>query len=333
MAIIIVVVIVVFYLPSNEKIVDNENNQVSKNHIPNKKPIIEDKKTVYSFAQNEKNRLSKEQRVAAQERYFNLGEGETETKEDSNPFPNPTTTSNTVVADSDPFAEYVKQRNATTSTTNTQSQNNSTVPHNQYGTKDMWSVTPTNQTTPGSQTPTNTFQNEGAKSSEPVVVAQSKKDLFERGSKARSKNSNFSASIRGTQDLKAGQILRFQTDEEFFINGQKIPKNTALFGVLSLSKYRAEIFIENANINGKIVAVNLSVYGNDGIKGIPVFTDEPVRDAKDKTVNEAARHTTGSGIIGTATSILSGVASSKAKDPVVKFIDNQKVILVQDKTR
>lgn len=334
LATVIIIAAVVIYVPDQENINNEETNQIAENHVPDQRTIIEDKKTVYDFSENEKNRINRDQQVASQERYFNMGEEKQEDNSTPTPIVNNTPSYSNQNSGTDPFAEYTQKRNANANASRqNNAQSNYSVSHSQYGTKDMWSVERPNQqsSSPVTYNQTATTTNTAPAEVVSAPVVQSKKDLFERGSKANSKGSNFSASIRGTQDLKAGQILRFQTDEEFFINGERIPKNTALFGVLSIAKYRAEIYIENANIGGKIIAVNLSVYGNDGIKGIPIFTDEPIKDARDKTVNEASKHATGSGIVGTAASILGGVVSTKAKDPVVKFIDNQKIILVHNK--
>lgn len=160
--------------------------------------------------------------------------------------------------------------------------------------------------------------------SNPPANKINKKQLFENGK--QNGNGTIKAVIRGTQDIKNGQTLRFQTSEEGFSNGVKIPRNTSMYGVVRFNQYRAEISIETANINGNIVPVNLIVYSNDGIKGIPISIDESVQQGRNSAVDEIGRK---GGMVGKAGSIVAGVITSKAKEPTIKFIDNQKILLIQ----
>ena len=157
-----------------------------------------------------------------------------------------------------------------------------------------------------------------------VTVEQSKKDLFENGKQVG--NGTIQAVVRGTQEVKNGQTLRFQTNVEGVVNGVKIPRNTSLFGIVRFNQYRAEVTIETANINGSIVPVNLVVYSNDGLKGIPISLDESLKQGRNSAVDDVARS---GGILGKAGSVVGSVVSNKVKEPSVKFIDNQKVLLVQ----
>ncbi len=157
-----------------------------------------------------------------------------------------------------------------------------------------------------------------------VAVEQSKKDLFENGKQVG--NGTIQAVVRGTQEVKNGQTLRFQTNADGVINGVKIPRNTSLFGIVRFNQYRAEITIETANINGSIVPVNLVVYSNDGLKGIPISLDESLKQGRNSAVDDVARS---GGILGKAGSVVGSVVSNKVKESSVKFIDNQKVLLIQ----
>lgn len=157
-----------------------------------------------------------------------------------------------------------------------------------------------------------------------VAVEQSKKDLFENGKQVG--NGTIQAVVRGTQEVKNGQTLRFQTNADGVINGVKIPRNTSLFGIVRFNQYRAEITIETANINGSIVSVNLVVYSNDGLKGIPISLDESLKQGRNSAVDDVARS---GGILGKAGSVVGSVVSNKVKESSVKFIDNQKVLLIQ----
>src|SRR5690606_24717916 len=160
--------------------------------------------------------------------------------------------------------------------------------------------------------------------SDVVPVEQSKKDLTENDKQVG--NGTIQAVVRGTQEVKNGQTLRFQTNVEGVVNGVKIPRNTSLFGIVRVNQYRAEITVETANSSGSIVPVNLVVYSNDGLKGIPISLDESLKQGRNSAVDDVARS---GGILGKAGSVVGSVVSNKVKESSVKFIDNQKVLLIQ----
>lgn len=152
-----------------------------------------------------------------------------------------------------------------------------------------------------------------------------RKKLFEGGSAALN-SSKATASIRGTQELKNGQTIKFVTDQDFTINGTNVPKNTALFGVIKFSEHRVNVVINTINVRGEIVNTDISVYSTDGIEGIPVSSDQILNNAKNSSVDEATREA--GGYLGKAGKILGGLISSKNKEAKVRFINNQKVILI-----
>lgn len=213
--------------------------------------------------------------------------------------------------------------------------------YNKYGNASMWTVEEPENNSIGYSSTQNTrdyiekrkkeleqpqdIEIEVNRSSTQVTtVAPSKKALFENGK--QSNNGTIKAVVRGTQEIKDGQTLRFQTNEDGMVNGIKIPRNTSLFGIVRFNQYRAEITIETANINGNIHSINLIVYSPDGLKGIPISTDEHLKQGRNSAVQEVANKT---GIVGKAGSIIGGVVSSKARETSVKFIDNHKVLLIQ----
>ncbi|MDN3709943.1 conjugative transposon protein TraM [Myroides ceti] len=211
--------------------------------------------------------------------------------------------------------------------------------YNRYGNSSMWQVEePVNNNIGYSSANKNEYienrvqqieQRTTVQTTETYVnnvstVQQSKKDLFEKGKQVG--NSTIKAVVRGTQEVKNGQTLRFQTNEEGVVNGTKIPRNTSLFGIVRFNQYRAEIVIETANINGSIIPINLMVYSNDGLKGIPISMDETLKQGRNTAVDHVARR---GGILGKAGNVVGSVVSNKVKERSVKFIDNQKVLLIQ----
>lgn len=209
--------------------------------------------------------------------------------------------------------------------------------YNRYGNSSMWQVEEPQNSNIGYSSANNyvenrvqqieqrtTVQTTETYMKNVVTVEQSKKEIFENGKQVG--NGTIQAVVRGTQEVKNGQTLRFQTNADGFIGGVKIPRNTSLFGIVRFNQYRAEITIETANINGSIVPVNLVVYSNDGLKGIPISLDESLKQGRNSAVDDVARS---GGILGKAGSVVGSVVSNKVKEPSVKFIDNQKVLLIQ----
>ncbi|MBA5793924.1 MULTISPECIES: conjugative transposon protein TraM [unclassified Flavobacterium] len=209
--------------------------------------------------------------------------------------------------------------------------------YNRYGNPSMWQVEEPQNSNIGYSSANNyvenrvqqieqrtTVQTTETYMKNVVSVEQSKKEIFENGKQVG--NGTIQAVVRGTQEVKNGQTLRFQTNADGFIGGVKIPRNTSLFGIVRFNQYRAEITIETANINGSIVPVNLVVYSNDGLKGIPISLDESLKQGRNSAVDDVARS---GGILGKAGSVVGSVVSNKVKEPSVKFIDNQKVLLIQ----
>src|SRR5690554_491090 len=231
-------------------------------------------------------------------------------------------------------SEYEPIHQQVDNTTPAQSSN-----YNRYGNSSMWQVEEPENNVIGysstneylenreqqiAQRTTSVEATEASVNNNASTVRQSKKYLFENGKQMD--NGTIKAVVRGTQEVKNGQTLRFQTNEDGVVNGIKIPRNSSLFGIVRFNQYRAEINIETANINGSIVPLNLVVFNSDGLKGIPISLDESLKQGRNTAVDDVARS---GGILGKAGSVVGSVISNKVKEPSVKFIDNQKVLLIQ----
>lgn len=157
---------------------------------------------------------------------------------------------------------------------------------------------------------------------------EKKKRLFENGKISQSNTIN--AVIKGSQNIKEGQTIVFRTTEEANINGVKVPKNTAIYGITKFEDYRVSVTIHTINVQNNILPVNIDVYSIDGIKGIPVNTDQVLTNTKneigDEVGNEITKRT--NGILGSAGRIAGSLLSKKNRQATVKFIDNQKVLLM-----
>src|SRR5690606_4761819 len=123
--------------------------------------------------------------------------------------------------------------------------------YNRYGNSSMWQVEEPQNSNIGYSSANNyvenrvqqieqrtTVQTTETYMKNVVSVEQSKKDLFENGKQVG--NGTIQAVVRGTQEVKNGQTLRFQTNADGVIGGVKIPRNTSLFGIVRFNQYRAE---------------------------------------------------------------------------------------------
>lgn len=157
-----------------------------------------------------------------------------------------------------------------------------------------------------------------------------KKRLDElRGTLHSSKNNNpktISASIRGNQVLKNGQLLKLITNTEFSINGFIVPVNTYLYGTVNFSNNKANVSINSINVNNQVLHCKISVYSANGTSGIDIDIDNNINKGKNTAISEGEQEISGS--YGRAVGIVTSVLKGKAQETKVTFTDNQKVLLM-----
>lgn len=76
------------------------------------------------------------------------------------------------------------------------------------------------------------------------------------------------AQVPETQILEAGSTVKLLVLSDLFINGFKIPKNSYIYGIASLSSERLHITISSIRYQNSILPVSLKVYDIDGLEGI-----------------------------------------------------------------
>lgn len=232
--------------------------------------------------------------------------------EENNPKPKPTpTVQNTVANNSSNSSTPVRRSsgNNTSRSTAVKPQYSTSTPSKTYNTSSQSSIAP-------SQTAEQTEEQELLR----------RKQLFENGTSTTKNNGKILAYIRGTQEIKNGQTIKFVTDKDFMASGVLIPKNTLVYGTIQYQESRIKVLINSINVNNTIVDTQISVYSTDGIEGLPVNSDQILKDSKNAAVEEAS--TQAGGYLGTAGRLLGGLVSAKSKETKVRFINNQKVIFV-----
>lgn len=104
-----------------------------------------------------------------------------------------------------------------------------------------------------------------------------------------SKGSAIRAVVHGEHaNLRSGATVKMRLLDNIRIGEYRVPQNTFIYGKLSFSKGRAQIFVENINYNNNIIPFQGVIYDKDGFEGIYVpdnVVDETARKAGGAAVN------------------------------------------------
>ncbi|MDB5158710.1 MAG: traM [Mucilaginibacter sp.] len=77
------------------------------------------------------------------------------------------------------------------------------------------------------------------------------------------------AIIDGNQKVLQGGAVRLKLNDSLTIKGQLIPKGTPIFGTANITNQRLLLEIKNIRLGEAIIPVNLTVYSEDSMPGIP----------------------------------------------------------------
>jgi len=77
------------------------------------------------------------------------------------------------------------------------------------------------------------------------------------------------AIIDGNQKVLQGGAVRLKLNDTLTIKGQVIPKGTPIFGTANITNQRLLLEIKNIRLGEAIIPVNLTVYSEDSMPGIP----------------------------------------------------------------
>lgn len=109
------------------------------------------------------------------------------------------------------------------------------------------------------------------------------------GSSSKKGSNNIRAVVHGEHaNLRSGATVKMRLLDNIRIGEYRVPQNTFIYGKLSFSKGRAQIFVENINYNNNIIPFQGVIYDKDGFEGIYVpdnVVDETARKAGSSAVS------------------------------------------------
>lgn len=160
---------------------------------------------------------------------------------------------------------------------------------------------------------------------------------FYRGVRKQAKGNTVSASVYGDQTLMNGSTIRIRLLEDLqSAQGQIIPKGTAIWGVVNITRDRMIVNISSVLLGKDLINVNYTVYDLDGQQGInlPVNVKaELARRAEARSIQDApTEEITGHGGIleksaGAVVNTAKNLLSRKAEDIKVNVKANYKIVL------
>ncbi len=113
------------------------------------------------------------------------------------------------------------------------------------------------------------------------------------------------AMVHGEQQVHHGSIVKLRLLEDVFIQGDKIPSGSFVFGQVSLDQERLQIIVRSIHYKGQLYPVSLSVFDLDSIQGIHIpgsIEREVVKQSTEQAVQSM-------GILGATHSLPSQVAA------------------------
>lgn len=141
------------------------------------------------------------------------------------------------------------------------------------------------------------------------------------------------AFIHGAQTVKNNNRLALRIDAAVMLsNGQVIPRNTIIYGTISISNNRVLVSVESIKYRTMNYVLPLVGFAEDGMPGLPVESQQNqkiVEDASSSAVASALDRTISSatgGLVGSVVRDISN-ASRNRKESYVSFIDNRRVFL------
>ena len=130
--------------------------------------------------------------------------------------------------------------------------------------------------------------------------------------------------IHGTQELAPGQTALLRLREEIRQGNIIIPVNTLISGKVSISQGRVMIDISSIKLKDGIYTLGMSIYGSDGLAGLPTSMDIKDNAINKEVTNEAISQIRKTGVAGSIASSVAG-AVTRDKSRKVTLIDAQNI--------
>lgn len=133
--------------------------------------------------------------------------------------------------------------------------------------------------------------------------------------------------INGTQKVRNGQRATFRLSQDAFIEGILVKKNTLVSGICKFEDYRVNIKVTSIRNGKDIIFTDFTIYGMDGLSGIPVDSDTSLNGVRNKAKDEAVSETTSR--IGRVGNVISEAIAPRGNNKEVTLINNHNLILVK----
>ncbi len=76
------------------------------------------------------------------------------------------------------------------------------------------------------------------------------------------------AVVHSQQTLQTGSVVKLRLLQDVFVNGEKIPNGSFVFGHASIEKERLQVSVSSIQFQNRLYPVALTVYDMDGLNGI-----------------------------------------------------------------
>ena len=147
------------------------------------------------------------------------------------------------------------------------------------------------------------------------------------------------ATVAELQTCVSGSTVKLRLGQDVFLKGEKIPKNTFIFGVAALNGERLHVTIHTIRYKNSLYPVELSLYDLDGVEGffIPgAITREVTKASADRSIGNIGltglEDTWGAQAAGAGIQAAKSLFSKKVKQIKVSLKSGYKVLLRDKKT-
>lgn len=99
------------------------------------------------------------------------------------------------------------------------------------------------------------------------------------------------AVVHGNQTIVNGAVLKLRLPDPVQINGELIPKNQFVYGIVKLNNERLEVQVNSIRNGQSLFAVKLEVYDMDGLQGIYIpgaITRDVAKQSSDNVLQSVA---------------------------------------------
>lgn len=152
---------------------------------------------------------------------------------------------------------------------------------------------------------------------------------------SKAKSNNIRAVVHGEhKNLQKGSVVKLRILDNVIIGEHKIPKNTFVYAKLSFSSGRAQLTIDNINLDHYIIPFRGIIYDKDGFQGIYVpdnIVDDTKREIGGNVIKDINLNgIPGGGLVSSAVNSIKNAASGSVKEEKISISTNYLVTIKQD---